>query len=233
VSADFVASDYCYNELKQAMTRHEEQKALVIPVILRPVDWKNAPFGKLQTLPRSGKPIASWSSRHRREKAFLEVALGIRDAIKSIKSIKFDRKIRGTTDYDASHFLDRKFAELQRSRASVYSDRGRYEEALTIYEQALCLDPDDATAYSGKGDALKELHHYEEATDAYLQALRLDPDDAAVYRSMGDILTELHHYDTALTAYEHALRLDPNDFVAFQRKAMVEHILFWNQSSQK
>ena len=49
VSADFVASDYCWQvEMTRAMERHEAGDAAVIPIILRPCDWKSAPFGKLQ-----------------------------------------------------------------------------------------------------------------------------------------------------------------------------------------
>ena len=37
VSADFLASDYCYDiEMRRAMKRHEAGEARVIPVILRP-----------------------------------------------------------------------------------------------------------------------------------------------------------------------------------------------------
>src|SRR5438128_1377433 len=37
ISADFIASDYCYDlELTRAMERHEAREACVIPVILRP-----------------------------------------------------------------------------------------------------------------------------------------------------------------------------------------------------
>jgi hypothetical protein len=44
VSADFIASDYCYDaEIKRAMERHEAGESLVIPVILRPVYWYDAP----------------------------------------------------------------------------------------------------------------------------------------------------------------------------------------------
>ena len=47
------------------MERHEQKEALVIPVILRPVYWQNAPiFGKLQALPTNAIPIMSsfWPS---------------------------------------------------------------------------------------------------------------------------------------------------------------------------
>ena len=39
VSADFLASNYCYDiEMQRAMNRHEAREACVIPVILRAVD---------------------------------------------------------------------------------------------------------------------------------------------------------------------------------------------------
>lgn len=78
VSANFIASDYCYDvELTRAMERHEKGEARVIPVILRPVDWHGAPFGKLRPLPKNGEPITSkrWDSL---DEAFLDVARGIR-----------------------------------------------------------------------------------------------------------------------------------------------------------
>lgn len=81
ISADFVASDYCYDiEMQQALVRHEAGDARVIPIILREVDWKNAPFGKLKALPTDGKPISSWS---RRDAAYLDVP---RESVKRLES---------------------------------------------------------------------------------------------------------------------------------------------------
>jgi hypothetical protein len=79
VSSDFVASDYCYGiEMQRAMERYEAGDAHVIPILLRPVDWQNAPFGKLQALPSSGKPITQWRNR---DAAFADVAQGIREVL--------------------------------------------------------------------------------------------------------------------------------------------------------
>src|SRR6266567_4117651 len=79
VSPDFMASDYCYDiEVKRAIQRHESGEARVIPVILRPVDWKDAPFGKLRPLPTNGIAVTSWSNP---DAAFLDVVQGIRKAI--------------------------------------------------------------------------------------------------------------------------------------------------------
>ncbi len=63
VSADFLASKYCYrDEMTRALQRHEEGTARVVPIILQPVDWKTAPFSKLQALPTEAKPVTSWSN---------------------------------------------------------------------------------------------------------------------------------------------------------------------------
>src|SRR5260221_3901442 len=52
ISADFINSDYCYSEeMQQALGKHREGKAHVIPIILRPVDWQKTPIGNLQVLP--------------------------------------------------------------------------------------------------------------------------------------------------------------------------------------
>jgi hypothetical protein len=53
ISADFLASDYCYGiELQRALEGHQRGKARVIPIILRPCDWQTSPFAPLQCLPR-------------------------------------------------------------------------------------------------------------------------------------------------------------------------------------
>ncbi len=62
------------------MERHESKDACVIPIILRPVYWQKAPFGKLQALPTDGKPIKS-SSWHNLDEAFFRVAEGIREVV--------------------------------------------------------------------------------------------------------------------------------------------------------
>src|ERR1044072_1080917 len=56
------------------MKRRERGEALVIPIILRPVLWESAPFGKLQALPTDAKPVTKWRDRN---EAFKDVAEGI------------------------------------------------------------------------------------------------------------------------------------------------------------
>jgi len=82
VSPDFLASDYCYDrEMLRAMERHEAGEAVVIPVILRACDWHGAPFGKLQAVPKDGKPVTLMPDR---DAALLEVAQAVRAAASPI-----------------------------------------------------------------------------------------------------------------------------------------------------
>ncbi len=79
VSADFLASNYCYDiEVKLAMERHDSGDACVIPIILRPCDWQKASFGKVHALPKDANPVTLWADR---DEAFLDVAKGIRNTV--------------------------------------------------------------------------------------------------------------------------------------------------------
>ncbi|MBD2103169.1 NB-ARC domain-containing protein [Leptolyngbya sp. FACHB-261] len=83
VSSDFLASDDCYDvQLQRAIERHEAGTARVIPVILRSVDWRGAPFARLQALPKDGRPVMSWANR---DEAFTDIAQGIREAIEGLR----------------------------------------------------------------------------------------------------------------------------------------------------
>jgi hypothetical protein len=79
VSADFLASDYCQDiELDMALQRHERKEAVVVPVILRPVDWSATPLSRLQAIPADGRAITLWPDQ---DEAFTAVARAIRDLI--------------------------------------------------------------------------------------------------------------------------------------------------------
>jgi tetratricopeptide (TPR) repeat protein len=82
VSADFLASDYCYQvEMQRALERHKADKARVIPIILRPADWHHTPFAKLQALPTDAQAVTIW---HNQDEAFVDVTAGIRRAIEDL-----------------------------------------------------------------------------------------------------------------------------------------------------
>jgi len=140
VSPDFIASDYCYGiEMKRAMERHERGEARVIPIILRPTDWRETPFDKLQALPTNDKPITKWSNR---DDAFLDVVKGIREAVETLilqksKNQRIEKNLTPSSikRYDVALSYaseDRAYAEslaqsLRQRGVKVFYDR--YEKA--------------------------------------------------------------------------------------------------------
>src|SRR6266571_5816961 len=82
ISPDFMASDYCYGkEMKRALERHRAGMCRVVPILLRPTYWEDAPFSSLQFLPTDAKPITRW---HDRDEAFQDVVTEISRTIKDL-----------------------------------------------------------------------------------------------------------------------------------------------------
>jgi hypothetical protein len=81
ISNDFIASRYCYDvEMAAALERHRTGQALVVPLIVRPTDWRSSPFANLKALPTDGVPMTSrkWRSL---DEAMTSVTGGLRDAV--------------------------------------------------------------------------------------------------------------------------------------------------------
>ena len=83
VSADFLASEYCYAvEMRRALDRQGSGQARVVPIIVRQCKWQSAPFAKLQVLPSDAKPVRLWADR---DSAWSNVAEGIKRIITELR----------------------------------------------------------------------------------------------------------------------------------------------------
>ena len=86
VSSSFIASDYCYdNELGLAMSRHEAGLTRVVPIFVRPTEWRDAPFAGLQGLPKDALPITQWENE---DVAWQNVAAGLKVVLEEIREEK-------------------------------------------------------------------------------------------------------------------------------------------------
>lgn len=85
-SPRFLASRYVYEvEMANAIKRHEEGTARVIPIILKKCDWKATEFKKLQAVPKNSKPIVTWDDM---DEALYDVATQLKRVIKSVQAKK-------------------------------------------------------------------------------------------------------------------------------------------------
>lgn len=75
LSTDFLSSNALWKkEVPQALARHQQENATLIPILLRKCMWELSEFAKLQPLPRNGEPI-NWDDEDR---ALYEVAEGVK-----------------------------------------------------------------------------------------------------------------------------------------------------------
>jgi hypothetical protein len=79
ISADFMASEFCYSdEMENLMKRHQAGEVCIIPILLREAYWQEASFGELQPLPAHGDFIQSANNKDR---TLLIVADGVRQVV--------------------------------------------------------------------------------------------------------------------------------------------------------
>ncbi len=89
ISANFLASDYCYDkEMVRALEKDKEGSARVLPVILHPCDWTSSPFGSLRATPIDGKPVSMFANQ---AEALTQIAKDIRAAVEEMGYPKVDQ----------------------------------------------------------------------------------------------------------------------------------------------
>jgi Flp pilus assembly protein TadD len=62
-------------------------------------------------------------------------------------------------------------------KGKVFLVEGKFEEALSYFEQALLLEQNNAEIWNQKGVALRSLGRYDEALECFNKALQIDPAD--------------------------------------------------------
>jgi len=56
-------------------------------------------------------------------------------------------------------------------------EKGKYEEALLCYEEAVSIDPKDPGLWNKKGITLRSLGRYDEAVECFNKSLKISPRD--------------------------------------------------------
>ncbi len=77
ISSSFIVSDYCFShEMEVALKQYEDNKNIVIPVIIRATaDWHEYQIGNHTALPTDGQPLARWDDA---DEFWADVETGIR-----------------------------------------------------------------------------------------------------------------------------------------------------------
>jgi Tfp pilus assembly protein PilF len=94
----------------------------------------------------------------------------------------------------------------------MYAEKGiNLEEAKTMIEKALAIDPDNGAFLDSYAWVLYKMGRYEEAIIPMKSAIEIDQNDAILYDHQGDIFAALNQLDRAVESWENALKLDPEN----------------------
>jgi tetratricopeptide (TPR) repeat protein len=229
ISSDFLASDYCYDvEVKRAMERHEAGEARVIPIILRPVDWKGTPFGKLQALPRDARPVTEWPNR---DQAFLDVAQGIRAAAEELAFSQIKRlfesfaKVESLGNWPNVIILgERILNSLPDDLPEIPSVRTRTAAAY-VKRWKRCFDEKDQDLLGFVLIKTKRNEAQSQVMDQILpdldRAIQLDPEHAEYRYIRASMLRERGDREAALADLDRAIKLAPSTAQYYFARSML------------
>ncbi|NER92314.1 MAG: tetratricopeptide repeat protein [Symploca sp. SIO1B1] len=116
-------------------------------------------------------------------------------------------------------FISRR-KELLLELATLQSAARNYTAAVTSYDQALAIQPDNYQTWHYRGLALENLGLYEEAIASYNQAQRLNPYHCSCWSHRGDVLNKLGRYEEAVASYDQALAIQPDYHNAWHHRGI-------------
>lgn len=100
------------------------------------------------------------------------------------------------------------------------------EEAASMLEQAVEMNPRSVQAYNGLGFAQIALGELDQAVEAFREAVRLDPNFTKARKNFGKALRDRGDLDEALEQFAEVLRINPRDHDArleFANTFMAKH----------
>ena len=97
------------------------------------------------------------------------------------------------------------------AKAKAASDGRRWDEAMTIYRQAITASPDSAFLYRDLAGVEQKAGQTAEALEHYRKAVELDSSDARSLSAIAAILDSQGDAMGALATYERARAIDPSE----------------------
>lgn len=94
-------------------------------------------------------------------------------------------------------------------------ERGRLDEAIDIYQQAIASCQNLANAYYEQGSLLAQEGRFSEALESYQKAMTLKPDWPEAHYLFGIALDELNRHDEAIACWEKMFALKPDWLQAY------------------
>jgi len=89
-------------------------------------------------------------------------------------------------------------------------DKGKYDDAIAHYDEAIALDPDFAVAYALRGDAYKNKGEFDHALVDFTKAIKLNPKLVLAYNNRGHTYEMKGGREQAIADFRKALAIVPS-----------------------
>jgi tetratricopeptide (TPR) repeat protein len=113
-----------------------------------------------------------------------------------------------TRAINSGRFQGRALAELYSNRCDQYRANGDLDRAIADCNEAIRLNPNDASAYHNRGTAYNDKGDSDRAIDDFNRAIRLDPKLAQPFNGRGNAYYDKRDFDRAIADYNEAIRLN-------------------------
>ena len=95
------------------------------------------------------------------------------------------------------------------------------DSAISAYQTAYMLTPDDIDIYINMGSAFYDKEDYDNALAIYRKALELDPNNAKIHCNLGFLYWGKGDTEQAIQEYELAIRYDKNYAIAYNNLGVI------------
>jgi len=178
----------------------------------------------LRAKPRQGAPqvlseSARWMRAHKDDPNLLcvrgKALYGTGQLDQALKH--FAEALRLDPDHDASRRMRSKLKEIEgtKTRGNEAFQKGRYQEAIAAYTEAIAIDDDNVdlhlTLFTNRATAKFKLGDHTGCIDDCNAALAIQPRHLKALLRRAASKLELEQYKESIADYEEAQQMEPND----------------------
>jgi tetratricopeptide (TPR) repeat protein len=145
---------------------------------------------------------------------------GISGWVRSRFVIPYERAV----DYFTNHIRANPQWACYVNRGDIWMEKGEYDIAISDFNEAIRLEPGDATPYCCRGIAWVGKKEYDKAIADSDEAIRIEPRFALAYYNRGVAWRSKAEYDKAISDFSKAIPLDPTNASVFNSRGSVRGI---------
>ena len=100
-------------------------------------------------------------------------------------------------------------------------EKGKIDEAISIYEKAIKLNPSYGKAHNNLGTAFRSKRMLKEAEHQFRHTIKLVPKDAEAYHNLGNVYYDKGDFESASLWYDKASSINPRSVLTFINRGIL------------